>query len=198
MKKIFALLLCIAVFASVSVTSFAASTSIDGEGSPNPATGLGNGEYSITVNADYIGGSGGDVVSVDVQWDAMTFTYQEVTLGTWNPGSHSYIGTVDGGWSDNKPSITVTNHSNVDVTADFSFATGYSSGIIGTFYSKSGETYTALQSSEQTFDLAAGEVGKKDEADAKTFYFGIGGNGIEHESMLGVITVSISKTISNP
>lgn len=50
----------------------------------------------------------------------MNFTYTEGNRGTWNPANHSYSNPSDGGWSTGGK-VTVTNHSNKDVTVDANF-----------------------------------------------------------------------------
>ncbi|MDD4422581.1 MAG: leucine-rich repeat protein, partial [Eubacteriales bacterium] len=63
------------------------------------------------------------VVSVDVTWGSMEFTYSD---GTWNPETHEYEGT---GWTvdENANKISVTSTSNVPVTVSYTFEqeTGY-------------------------------------------------------------------------
>lgn len=148
------------------------------------------GSSTINVAGEYSVASTGEVVSVDVGWEEMSFQYTEGEK-KWDFGTHSYIGGENGGWSDNKPGITMTNHSNVDVVAELSFAPAAS--VTGTFYSKSGDTYTALSADEQGANLSAAiEGSEQSAADAKTFYFGISGGAITKNTPLGTITVSIS------
>lgn len=57
-----------------------------------------------------------EVVSVDIEWGGMNFTYTE---GTWNTKTHSYDGS---GWTDNGTGyVTVKNSGTVDATASFAF-----------------------------------------------------------------------------
>ena len=126
MKKLFATLLAVAMLASVSVTAFAAETN------------HGTQDTEITVNGSYVSGAAGSsVISVDIEWEAMNFTYSATSEGTWNPATHAYDGQTEGGWSDNTPAITVTNHSNVAVNATLGF-TADVTGVVGTFTEASG------------------------------------------------------------
>ena len=62
MKKIFAILLAVAMLASVSVTAFA-------------ATNDGTQDTEITVNGSFVSGTAGSsVISVYIEWEAMNFT----------------------------------------------------------------------------------------------------------------------------
>ncbi|MGN0178711.1 MAG: hypothetical protein ACI4DY_04620, partial [Monoglobaceae bacterium] len=89
MKKLFATLLAVAMLASVSVTAFAAETN------------NGTQDTEITVNGSFVSGTAGSsVISVDIAWDAMDFTYTAASQGTWNPATHAYDGQTAGGWSD--------------------------------------------------------------------------------------------------
>ena len=120
MKKVLAIILSLALLSTVSVTAFAAS----------PITYIG-GSDSAAVKGTYAAGSAATkVYSVDIAWGSMEFTYSQ---GTWDPETHR-----DGGgtWScaEGADKITVTNHSNAAVIAQFSYASasGYN-GINGTF-----------------------------------------------------------------
>lgn len=175
MKRLLSILLVSVLVFSVTATVYAAENS---------------GSSTIYVAGEYSTASIGEVVSVDVGWEEISFKYTEGEK-QWDPGTHSYIGGENGGWSDNKPGITMTNHSNVDVVAELSFAPAAS--VTGTFYSKSGDTYTALSADEQGANLSAAiEGSEQSAADAKTFYFGISGGAITKNATLGTITVSIS------
>ena len=80
MKKLFATILAVAMLASVSVTAFA-------------ATNDGTQDTKITVNGSYVSGAAGSsVISVDIEWEAMNFTYSATSEGTWNPATHAYDG----------------------------------------------------------------------------------------------------------
>ena len=176
MKRLLSILLVSVLVFSATATVYAAENS--------------GGSSTINVAGEYSVASTGEVVSVDVGWEEMSFKYTEGEK-QWDPGTHSYIGGENGGWSDNKPGITMTNHSNVDVVAELSFTP--SASVTGTFYSKSGDTYTALSADEQGANLsAAAEGSEQSAADAKTFYFGISGGAITKNTPLGTITVSIS------
>lgn len=123
MKRLLSILLVSVLVFSVTATVYAAENS--------------GGNSTINVAGEYSVASTGEVVSVDVGWEEMSFKYTEGEK-QWDHGTHSYIGGENGGWSDNKPGITMTNHSNVDVVAELSFTP--STSVTGTFYSKSGDT----------------------------------------------------------
>lgn len=126
MKKIFTLALAfLLTFSLVTVTAFAADTTISG--TSDAAT--------KTVTASYSSGSGsGTVYSVDITWGSMAFTYSEGSSGTWQPDSHSYSSGSTGGWSNSGNTVKVTNHSNTPVTAELTYTpeTGFE-GISGSF-----------------------------------------------------------------
>lgn len=79
------------------------------------------GSQSIDVKAKCVENTEKPIIySVDLSWDAMEFTYQNSGTKTWNPATHTYTDSTTGSWSDGK-SITVANHSNAAVNANFSF-----------------------------------------------------------------------------
>lgn len=129
MKKKTALVLTLAMVFSLAPLSAYADT-IDRVG----------GTASHDVTATYVdgssGGAGGKVYSVDITWGDMAFTYT-AEAGIWDPTTHKTTGAEGGVWKVDKEggnTITVTNHSNTDVTAAFSYAAdaGFT-GITGSF-----------------------------------------------------------------
>ena len=175
MKKLFATLLAVAMLASVSVTAFAAETN------------HGTQDTEITVNGSYVSGAAGSsVISVDIEWEAMNFTYSATSEGTWNPATHAYDGQTEGGWSDNTPAITVTNHSNVAVNATLGF-TADVSVVVGSFTEASGTE------NDNILNLATAEGTEVANAPTATANFGISGAAIDANKTLGTITVTIAK-----
>lgn len=126
MKKVWAILLILSLLSLASATCFAADTITSNSGSA-----------SADVKGTYVaGGPSATVYSVDIAWGSMEFTYTGASGGTWNPATHQYGGGSANAWScaTDANKITVTNHSNAAVNAQFSYvsASGYE-GISGTF-----------------------------------------------------------------
>lgn len=131
-KKKTALVLTLAMVFSLAPLSAYADT-IDRVG----------GTASHDVTATYVdgssggaGGAGTKVYNVDITWGDMAFTYT-AEAGIWDPANHTYTDAKGGAWAVDKEggnTITVTNHSNTDVTAVFSYApaSGFED-ISGTF-----------------------------------------------------------------
>ena len=108
MKKILALALTLALIATLSVVSFAASTNIADQNAP---------AQDLTVNYDAYDDAT-EIFSIDVQWTDTEFSYNAGSQGLWKPETHRYEGAVAAGWdADDKATVTVTNHSNAAVTA---------------------------------------------------------------------------------
>lgn len=126
MKKIFAIILTLALLSMTSVTAFAAD-SISAIGGSN----------SAEVKGTYVsGGASETIYSIDIAWGSMEFTYTDASAGTWNPASHKYDGAKAAAWScePDANKIKVTNHSNAAVTVQLSYAPESEySGITGTF-----------------------------------------------------------------
>ena len=154
----------------------------------NPSTGNGKGKYNIEISGTYTPGAAADeIISADIAWDAMDFTYTGASQGTWNPANHTYEGATEGGWSNNTPAITVTNHSNVAVNATLGF-TANVTGVVGTFTEASGTE------NDNVLELATAEGTEVANAPTATANFGISGAAIDANKALGTITVTIAKT----
>ena len=153
----------------------------------NPSTGNGKGKYNIEISGTYTPGAAADeIISVDIAWDAMDFTYTAPSQGTWNPANHTYEGATEGGWSNNTPAITVTNHSNVAVNATLGFTANFT-GVVGTFTEASGTE------NDNILNLATAEGTEVANAPTATANFGISGAAIDADKALGTITVTIAK-----
>lgn len=126
MKQIFTLALTfLLIFSLVTVTAFATVDKITATG--DTAT--------KDVTASYRSGAGGSTVySVDITWESMAFTYSEGSGSTWDPETHTSGQGGTGGWSNSDNKVTVTNHSNAQVTAALAYASteGFK-GISGSF-----------------------------------------------------------------
>ena len=172
MKKFLASAFAFALAISTSVTAFAANTD----------TNDGTKGTDITVNGTYQAAeTTADVISVDIAWDAMDFTYTAPSKGTWNASTHEYENATEGGWaatSGTDPKITVTNHSNVSVDASFDFATAVD-GLNGSF------TKSAL-----VLDSAEGTELSNAPTDETTF--SVSGAAIDANKSLGTITVTVN------
>ena len=153
----------------------------------NPSTGNGEGNYNIEIVGTYAAGQIADeIISADISWDAMDFTYTGASQGTWNPVTHTYDGATEGSWSDNTPAITVTNHSNVAINATLDFTPAVD-GVVGTFTEASGTENNNI------LNLATAVGTEVANAPTATANFGISGAAIDADKALGTITVAIAK-----
>ncbi len=170
MKKLFVLALALVMVLALGTTVFAAKEITAAAGSAT------SGNVTGTYNA---GTPGAPVYCVDVTWEGLAFTYHGQTDGTWNPDSHSYGGTIEAGWDDQSATITVTNHSNVDVTATASFNKAADTDYAMTFTGNDVTVGNALGGSAQTKTI----TGKMS---AGTLTTG------DNAKVLGTITLTIS------
>lgn len=202
MKKFFATTLAVTMaVATLGTTAFAEEATP----TPTPSQTLDADygySYEIEVKGKYIEKLMSDeIISMDVEWGAMSFTYAATQQGTWNPETHDYDdSTEEAAWvGDTTSEIKVTNHSNVGVTASFKFeaqeefkseTSEQNDGVTGTF-------------TQDSVELEKGEVKDEEhpnaveEADSKTVTFTIGGklkNTATTETQIGTITVSVEKT----
>ena len=143
---------------------------------------IGQGNQNIEVYAKYEDGSTTDTVySVDISWGNMQFTYAKSGTRTWVPSTHTYEDGTTSAWTADGNTITVTNHSNAEVTASFSFAPlSNLPDLQGSF-------------SVPTQTLAAGAENNYAGADSLTTALTLSGayTGAETFTQVGTVTVAI-------
>ena len=173
MKKLLTGILTLSLAASLAVPAFAANT----------ATNDGTDGTNIAVNGTYQAGApAADVISVDLAWDDMTFTYTAPSKGDWNAKTHEYENATAGGWAATNgtdPKIAVTNHSNAGVKADFAFVPEVE-GLTGTF-------------TQNSLVLATAEGTEVENAPKDETAFSVRGGAIDADKSLGTITVTVAK-----
>lgn len=114
MKKILAVILSLALVVTMGTAVFA-----DGE-----KNGLKSGdEVKIDVSAKYNDGVNTPTkYSVDVSWGEMEFTYSVGGTLVWDAETHDYSMTdASQNWSAEGNTVTVVNHSNIAITAEFEY-----------------------------------------------------------------------------
>lgn len=179
MRRLTSALLALILVLSLSIPAFAAETD------ENTATADMTTEYkaSIDVKGEYVSDlKSKEIISVDVAWESMNFTYYGSREGTWNPTTHTYDGPKTPAWNRTKSNITVTNHSNLDVVANLK-------------YTPTVETVTGSLD-YQTLNLASAaegdSLGNVNKAPTASSAFTIGGSMDKTSATgLGTITVSI-------
>ena len=175
MKKILSVLIAILLVTCFGTTAFASDVTTPG------------GSDSKDVKATYqSGGTLLTVYSVDVTWGSMEFIYlNDSSPGIWNPATHQYEGAGMASWTcdANANKITVTNHSNISISAGLTYAkeTGFT-GINGTF-------------SKSTINLATavGVLPANAPTDSSLFTLeGALGSGTAAKTVIGSVTVTIT------
>lgn len=116
MRKIIPLMLAVVLLMGMSFHSAATQTT------ETQVAGTTN------VKANYVPGEeGGQVISVDIAWEGMEFTYNGASNPLWDATNHQYKPGTDAGWAESNASISIKNHSNVILRAGIAYSqkTGY-------------------------------------------------------------------------
>lgn len=182
MKKFLALLLAI-VMTCALVIGVSASSTPDAE------------DETQVVQVNVETEATGTVYSVDVAWGSLVFTYKDATAGTWQPADHSYANVGTDGWKTGEgvaaqvsSTVTVTNHSNADVTIKTSYEN--EADTKGVTVSVTGES-TAVAGKL----LTAGVVGEYDTAANTTINVTVSGTptitDVDGNVTIGTITVTV-------
>lgn len=174
MKKFFAVIIALVLATAMSVSALAATVSEN------------NGSQNIDVNAKYTENvNSPEVISVNIAWDSMEFTYSVAGTNNWDATNHTYTPNTNASWSNTDNTITVTNHSNTAVKAGFAFnALSAYSSVDGSF-----------DTSEVSLPSAVGKT--TDDATlkktVKLTLDGTLGSEVTTSTNIGTVTVTISK-----
>lgn len=114
MKKFISVILALVVIMSLGTAALAAE---------GDQTGVKLGSYTTEVMGTYVPGTTESeiVFSVDITWSAMSFTYKAEKAAVWDPVTHTYSEKTPATW-EGEGTITVTNHSNTQISAVPAFA----------------------------------------------------------------------------
>ncbi len=151
----------------------------------SPSTGNGKGKYNIEISGTYTPGAAADeIISVDIAWDAMDFTYTGASQGTWNPVATPMKAQQRAAGRTTRrhhrhQSFQCGCERNAWLTANFT-------GVVGTFEASGTENDNVLE-------LATAEGTEVANAPTATANFGISGAAIDANKALGTITVPIAK-----
>lgn len=146
MKKLFAIILAVAMIATMSVTAFAAEAELNNEKKSE----------SVEVTAKYASGvtDAGTVYNVDLSWESMEFTYTAAGVNTWNPDNHRYeVVGAGGAWNHTTSVITATNHSNAAVKVSFKFDAIEGGTVTGSFNNTSIDLPSAVDKAMNASEL---------------------------------------------
>lgn len=144
---------------------------------------------SPQVKGTYREGGDAEVYSVDVTWGSLEYVYYaNASEGVWNPETHTLGEATPSGWSceTGEDEISVTNHSNAAVKADFFFkADSEYAAITGSF--------TGLENNSATLSTAVGT--SKSDAPTVTTSLVLSGAldaSAADGSVIGAVTVTIT------
>ena len=128
MKKMLSLTLALALILSLAIPAFAADTD------SRDVTA----RYEKTETED-------EIRSFDLSWGELSFTYSETTEKTWNPSTHTYTVETTGGWDKTEAEITVTNHSNIELTVSMALTPVEGTGVTATLTGGNGTLPAATE-----------------------------------------------------
>ena len=176
MKKILAIALAVVMTMAMSVTAFAAEATLDAAGSVEITT---KGVYNNNTE------TAADVIAVDIVWDDMTFTYNAEGALEYNPDKMWDEKAGQAGWKNETKKITISNRSNVGITASSAYSGGYLT-VSNTDSALTIDKATPGDASKNAAGTASvGEITVTPASSAQS---------ISAETNLGNITLTIAKT----
>lgn len=182
MKKLFAILMAIAMIAALSVTAFAATATIEDVVAPNNSA-------DITVTGDWTAEVKDDVYYVTLSQDALTFAYSEAVY-EWNTSTMKWDTTTEAGWAATSAEIEIGSKSSAAVTATFTADTDSTTATLLLKEKESAEAPAAevvvnLNSAENADPAQNGTEQKA------TIVVSVTGD-LEADETIGTITVALS------
>lgn len=112
MKKIICAILTLALLVAMSMTAFASEITDTETGNSQEV--LASFEEGVQDKV---------IISVDIGWNKMTFTYKGASEPVWDASEHRYVGEyVEAHWMNSDATVSVTNHSNTILKATLSYA----------------------------------------------------------------------------
>lgn len=171
-------------FAPTGNTS--ASDTPTGDSSYTPS----NNSHDVYVTYQ-AGASSPTIYSVDIVWQSMEFTYTAASEGTWDPETHAYTNKQNASWSFANNRITVTNHSNAEVKAKFTYtsATNFRA-VNGAFVDVH---KNAIDNATLTLNSAVGYA--REAAPSGDAFLSLSGelpSSLETKTVCGTVTVTIN------
>lgn len=137
------------------------------------------------------GASSPTIYSVDIIWQSMEFTYTAASEGTWDPETHDYTNKQGASWSFANNKITVTNHSNTEVNATFSYTPAANfSAVSGAFVDV---RKNAITNATLTLSSAVGLT--REAAPSGDAFLSLSGelpSSLENKTICGTVTVTIN------
>ena len=108
MRKTISLMLAVAMLLSMGLSAAAAEPVASKSG---------------TVLASYVPGEQDtQIISVDINWKYMEFTYHDASEEVWDPVNHTYGEAKEAAWEHSKAYISITNHSNAILQASIVYS----------------------------------------------------------------------------
>lgn len=186
------------LFYQNSLYVYIAFTPSDATGSNNNTTDAttnitdANGRDSRDVYVTYQeGASSPTIYSVDIVWQSMEFTYTAASKGTWDPETHAYTDKQNASWSFENNKITVTNHSNAEVKAKFTYTPAANfRAVNGAFVDVH---KNAIDNATLTLNSAVGYA--REAAPSDDAFLSLSGelpSSLETQTICGTVTVTIN------
>lgn len=183
MKKVIALILLFVIMASMSATAFAEETATE---DPNSQAVLASYEASA---------QGKPVISVDISWEQMSFTYKDASAPAWNAEEHRYEGEeTEAGWVEGNGIITISNNSNALLQACISYDPEEKFDTVSMSFTDTAP-YLGSAHTDDRLDEEGEVIGTPCEVTIKVIPVGVLAKETGANTRIGTITISIKSDV---
>lgn len=178
MKKIISTILALVLLSAMSATVFASSiTDTDTGNSQEVLASFEEGNQTKTI------------ISVDISWNQMSFTYKGASEPVWDAQAHQYVGeATEAGWAASDATITITNHSNTILQALISYTSETAYSGISMHFTDAAPYIGSAYTSEE-------EAGTPCAVTVKAIPDGALSSDTVDNTKIGVITVKVTADI---
>ena len=184
MKRGIALMLSLLLVALMGSTAYATEATEAVRGS------------SKDVLASYADGDqAGNVISVDISWTEMSFTYKGASEPVWDAKEHRYKGEVtEAGWAPGKGTIIISNSSNAILKAQIGYTKEVAYDEVDMMFTDKAP-YIGSAYTDDAVDKDGNTVGTPCAVAIKAIPTGVLDENTRDNSKIGTITIKVDSNV---
>ena len=135
------------------------------------------------------------IISVDISWEQMSFTYKGESAPAWNPEEHRYEGeATEAGWAPGTGLITIRNNSNTLLQAQIGYNQEQAYDTVFMEFTDEAPYIGSAHTDDRT-DAEGNVVGTPCEVTIKTIPTGALSKDTVDNTRIGTITITVNQQV---